>query len=91
MLRHKRIYLSFFGYGPEDFVPCEVKGCTKKAVDIHHIDRRGMGGSKTKDFIENLAALCRGHHNRAEDDPEFNERVREWHLKRVEFVRCYLN
>jgi hypothetical protein len=50
-----------------------------------------MGGSDLLDYIENLAGLCREHHNQAEDDPEFNEKVRAWHLKRVEFVRCFLN
>jgi hypothetical protein len=91
MQRHKKIYLDFFGYGLDDFIPCEVKGCTRKAVDVHHIDNRGMGGSDLLDYIENLAGLCREHHNQAEDDPEFNEKVRAWHLKRVEFVRCFLN
>jgi 5-methylcytosine-specific restriction endonuclease McrA len=36
--------------------------CGSQAVDINHIDCRGMGGSKTKDVIENLQALCRKCH-----------------------------
>jgi ribosome-binding protein aMBF1 (putative translation factor) len=49
-----------FGYTEGDFMPCEV--CGTKAVDIHHIDARGAGGSQTKDYIENLMAVCRKCH-----------------------------
>ena len=55
-----KIYLKHFGYDTTDFIPCEV--CGSQAVDINHIDCRGMGGSKTKDVIENLQALCRKCH-----------------------------
>lgn len=48
------------GFDQSDFIPCEV--CSKKAVDIHHIDAKGMGGSKNKDYIDNLIALCRECH-----------------------------
>jgi len=37
---------------------CEY--CGKKAVDIHHIQSRGQGGSND---INNLIALCRKCHN----------------------------
>ena len=63
----------------DDFIACTT--CGGRAVDIHHIDARGMGGSKTKDFIENLAALCRVCHNKAESSKEFNEQVKQKHLK----------
>ena len=52
------------GYDETDWIPCEV--CGAKAVDIHHIEARGMGGSKTKDVIENLMALCRSCHYAAD-------------------------
>jgi 5-methylcytosine-specific restriction endonuclease McrA len=55
-----KIYLDYFGYDTTDFIPCEV--CGSQAIDIHHIHPRGMGGTKTKDTIENLMALCRNHH-----------------------------
>jgi hypothetical protein len=60
MKKHTKIYLEYFGYGIEDFIPCE--SCGSKAVDIHHIQARGMGGSNDKDSIENLMALCRYCH-----------------------------
>ena len=71
--------MKHFGYGIQDFIPCTT--CGSRAVDIHHIERRGMGGSKTKDIIENLAALCRKCHNKAESSKEFNKKVKEKHLK----------
>lgn len=89
MKKHVRIYLEFFEYGIDDFIPCEVKGCTRRAVDIHHIDRRGMGGSVSKDYIENLVGLCREHHEQAEADPVFNERVKSWHLDRIKFKQLW--
>ena len=60
MKKHVKIYMDYFDYGIEDFIPCEV--CGSKAVDIHHIENRGMGGSKQKDVIEYLQALCRKCH-----------------------------
>lgn len=86
MKNYTKTYLEFFGYGIDDFIPCEVKGCNKRAVDVHHIDRRGMGGSKLKNNIKNLVGLCREHHDLAESDPVFNEQVREEHLKRIELI-----
>ncbi len=60
MKKHIVVYLDHFDYDTDDFIPCEV--CGAKAVDIHHIKARGMGGSNTKDVIENLQALCRKCH-----------------------------
>ena len=60
MRKHTQIYLQGMGYKKTDFIPCEV--CGRQAVDIHHIKARGMGGSKDKDVIENLMAVCRSCH-----------------------------
>ena len=60
MKKHTKIYLDYFEYGTDDYIPREV--CRRKAVDIHHIVARGMGGGKGKDEIENLMALCRECH-----------------------------
>jgi len=80
MLKHKKIYLKFFNYSQGDYIPCEV--CTSPAVDIHHISPRGMGGSKTKDVIENLAGLCRKCHDKTRA-ASFNEEVKKIHLENV--------
>lgn len=60
MKSHTKLYLNSFRYDVSDFIPCEV--CQAKAVDIHHIRSRKMGGTKKADTIENLMALCRSCH-----------------------------
>ena len=47
-----------------------LKGCTGTAVDIHHIEARGIGGSIDKDGVENLIQTCRSCHEIAEGDPD---------------------
>ena len=82
MKKHTKLYMNFFDYGEQDFVMCEM--CMQdRAVDIHHIQSRGMGGSKQKDFIENLMGLCRECHLKAESDSSFNMFCRIKHLENV--------
>jgi len=64
MKNHTKVYLKGMGYSTTDFIACEV--CQGQAVDIHHIESRGMGGSKMRDNIENLMALCRTCHHEAD-------------------------
>jgi 5-methylcytosine-specific restriction endonuclease McrA len=79
---HTKVYMTFFDYGETDFVMCEF--CQQdRAVDIHHLDSRGMGGSKNKDYIENLMGLCRECHIKAESDSSFNMFCRIKHLELV--------
>jgi hypothetical protein len=47
MKNHTKVYLNEIGYDTTDWIPCEV--CQAQAVDIHHIEARGMGGSKEAD------------------------------------------
>lgn len=79
MKKHVKIYLDYFGYGIEDFIACEV--CGQKAVDIHHIEARGMGGTKKEDVIENLQALCRQCHVVMGDTKTHLEYLKEKHKK----------
>jgi len=62
MNRHTKIYMDYFGYSPGDFIPSELSG--NPAVDINHIDCKGMGGNPSgdKDVIENLMAMTREEH-----------------------------
>lgn len=76
--------MEYFGFGEQDFVPCEI--CGIRATDVHHIDNRAMGGSKLKDYIENLAALCRGCHTVVEADEEQNLLLKEAHES---YVKVY--
>lgn len=65
MKKHTRVYLKEMGYGEQDFKLCEL--CLKaEAVDVHHIEPRGMGGSKELDEEGNLIGVCRGCHSLAE-------------------------
>jgi predicted restriction endonuclease len=75
MKKHVKIYLDYFGYDISDTILCEV--CGAKAVDLHHIERRGMGGSKSADRIENIMALCRKHHEEFGDKKQW----KEWLIK----------
>lgn len=43
--------------------------CDKsEAVDVHHIQNKGIGGSKLLDKIENLIPLCRICHEAAHNE-----------------------
>ena len=82
MKQHTKIYMKHFGYGIEDFIGCEV--CGNKAVDIHHIDCRGMGGSQDKDTIKNLMAMCRMCHEKYGDKKEYTELLKQTHERFID-------
>jgi 5-methylcytosine-specific restriction endonuclease McrA len=69
------------GYKKTDFIPCEV--CGSQAVDIHHINARGMGGSKTADVIENLMGLCRKCHIEYGDKKQHKEFLMSKHIENL--------
>lgn len=77
MKKHTKIYFQHFGHQIPSDVLCE--NCNAPAVDIHHLEPRGMGGSKNKDVIDNLMALCRNCHIKAENDKKFNEQLKIIH------------
>lgn len=81
MKPHTKIYLNHFGYDISSFIPCEV--CGKKAVDIHHVEARGLGGSKEADNIENLMALCREDHVKFGDKKQYKEFLKEKHQEKL--------
>jgi hypothetical protein len=81
MKKHVKIYMDHFGYGIDDFIPCEV--CGAKAVDIHHIEARGMGGSEEADHIDNLMAVCRGCHVMFGDKKQFMQTCKELHKRKM--------
>lgn len=81
MKKHTKVYLDYFGYGAEDFIGCEV--CGSRAVDIHHIEARGMGGSKKLDTIENIMALCRNCHVEYGDKRQYMDNLKAVHQKKL--------
>ncbi len=84
MVKHKKIYLNYFDYGEQDFIPCE--NCSNRAVDIHHIIFRSHGGTDT---IDNLMALCRECHDKAHNSYVFNaELYRKHRMKYQTWKAC---
>lgn len=84
MKKHTKVYLDAMGYDENSFIPCEV--CGSKAVDIHHIECRGMGGSKNKDIIENLMALCRSCHTEYGDKKQYKDYLISVHDEVIESI-----
>lgn len=83
MKNHTKVYLEYFEIDEENpFIPCEV--CGARAVDIHHIRARGMGGSKKKDDITNLMALCRVCHIQYGDISDLVDSLQDIHNKILE-------
>ena len=81
MKTHVKLYMNHFGYDISSFIPCEVCGTT--AVDIHHIEARGIGGSKQADNIENLMALCREDHIKYGDKKQYKDFLKCKHAERL--------
>ena len=79
MKKHTKIYLTHFNYTTADFIPCEV--CKSGSNDLHHIECRGMGGSKKKDYIENIMALCRNCHEKFGDKKQYMNYLKSIHKK----------
>ena len=78
MIKYKKIYFDYFGYGEQDTILCEV--CEDPAVDIHHIKFKSRGG---KDEIENEIALCRRCHNKAHCYLLTKKELSKIHLKNL--------
>ena len=81
MKPYTKTYLSFFGYDESDTILCEY--CSAVGVDLHHINARGMGGSKTKDNIENIMCLCRDCHNEYGDKKQHKEHLQQIHNSHI--------
>ena len=81
MKKHVKLYLKILKYYPGEYIPCET--CFKPSVDIHHIEARGMGGSNSKDTINNLMALCRECHSKYGDKAQYKEYLKKTHEKRL--------
>jgi 5-methylcytosine-specific restriction endonuclease McrA len=64
MKKHVRVYLKSIGAGEQDVIICE--SCRRtRAVDVHHVQPKGVGGRKGAEVLENLIGLCRLCHNKA--------------------------
>ncbi len=78
MKKHIKIYIDYFGYAENDFIPSEISG--KPAVDIHHIQFGAMG---RKNNIENLIAVTREEHIDAHENKLTKEELQKIHNKNL--------
>jgi len=81
MKKHTQKYFDFFGieYDQSGWHNCKSEISGDPAQDIHHIECRGMGGSKTKDNIENLMALTREEHEQYGDKKQYIDYLKSVH------------
>lgn len=76
MKSYTKIYLNYFSFGIDDYIPCEI--CNSKCVDVHHIHAR----SQRKDLlnnINNLMGLCRKCHEKYGDKKQWLEFLQSKH------------
>ena len=85
MKSYTRVYFKYFGYDESDFIACEC-GCGKKATEIHHLEARSIA-KKELNLIDNLCAVCRECHNRADQDRAFNQFLKMRHRKHLLSVK----
>ncbi len=57
--------------------------CGSWGADVHHISNKGSGGSKCKDYIENLICLCRKCHDKCHSDKTYNTKARVTNLRNI--------
>jgi 5-methylcytosine-specific restriction endonuclease McrA len=81
MKNHTKIYFKHFGYDTSDTIYCEV--CNAVAVDLHHIEAKGMGGNPNgdKDTITNIQALCRSCHEHYGDKKQYKDFLKSIHYR----------
>lgn len=89
MKPHVALYHKAMGYYPGEWIPCEL--CDATAVDIHHIEARGMGGTSQQDEIGNLMALCRGHHLQYGDVSDQKDYLKFVHGLKMQLRGCSLS
>tara|TARA_X000001382_G_scaffold47943_2_gene32457 strand:+ start:624 stop:899 length:276 start_codon:yes stop_codon:yes gene_type:complete len=70
MQTYTKTYLT--AYGLKDVSECYCDMCGDMGTSIHHIDNKGSGGSKHKDFLENLICVCLSCHELAHNNRKFN-------------------
>ena len=74
---YKKLFADFWGYCESDTPLCWL--CNMQvAVDIHHIENKGMGGvaGNRLNRIDNLFPLCRSCHNQVHKNKGINEKLK---------------
>ena len=81
MKKHVILYHKHFNICLGEWIKCEI--CGKMAQDIHHIECRGMGGTKKPENIENLMALCRECHIKFGDKKQYKDYLKDIHKQKL--------
>lgn len=98
MKKHIKIYHDALGIPLSD--DCKAERISELGggvgTDLHHIERRGMGGSKSLDRIENIIALTNSQHRKYGDKKQYKRMLfvahRDFLISRgVEFDVEWLN
>ena len=89
MKKHIELYYDFFGIDYHERLFSELSFTI--ATDIHHINCKGMGGSKQKDIIENLIALNREEHLKYGDKKQYFEFLIEKHKAFIKKIKPNYN
>ncbi len=85
MKDYKKLFSRYWGYSETDNPICWW--CRQAvAVDIHHIEPKGMGGVKNNRLnrIDNLFAVCRKCHNLAHKNKSVNEEFKKILKEKIE-------
>lgn len=77
MKPYVKLYLKHFDCDINTWIKCEIPDCNSRAVDIHHVEARGMGGTKAPENINNLIALCRSCHIKYGDKKQYMDMLKE--------------
>lgn len=80
MQSYTKIYLKHFGYGIDDFIPCEI--CNSKSTELHHIHNRSHRKDLLNDII-NIMAICRSCHEKYGDKVQFKDWLQNIHNKKL--------
>ena len=72
------MFMKYYGYTEADSYAELCWYCNKNVwQDNHHIESRGMGGSKLRDRIDNLIPLCRSCHEDSEIINKQKDKLKE--------------
>lgn len=63
---YKKVWMRDRGIRNMEDSCCEVVGCYRYVDEVHHIEPRGMGGTRKPPDPKKLIGLCRTHHEQAE-------------------------
>ena len=73
MVKYKKLFLKYWGLTESDYIECWIEGCSRRAVDIDHIEPRNK---ENLNDINNLFAICRPCHQ-MKGGRDFKERQKD--------------